>query len=154
MSAVLLPASVRNLASSAVAVSCPADTSEDTLATITVPAMSINGILRIFTLWSMTGSTNNKIPRVKLGGTAFFASTVATGTVVGLMDERWIMNRGATNSQVGFQSGTLGQATSAAANTTGAIDTSVPTTLLITGQKASAGETLTLDAYLVELITP
>src|SRR4051812_45306280 len=48
------------LGRSAAAVSCPADTSEDTLATVTVPAnlMGVDGSLRVWTLWTVTSSTN------------------------------------------------------------------------------------------------
>lgn len=146
------------LAKSGAAVNTPADTSEDTLATITIPAnaMGANGFLRITTLWTFTSSGNNKTPRIRFSGAAgtIYMNPVFTATV-GLAQMTVIANRGATNSQVGFASaatnGGLG-VSSASANVTSSVDTTAATTVVITGQKASAGETLTLESYLVELL--
>jgi hypothetical protein len=69
-----------------------------------------------------------------------------------------IANRNATNSQWGSQiaanetGGGLGQLGGGNAFATGTIDTSVATTLVITGQKGSSGDTLTLEAYIVKLM--
>jgi hypothetical protein len=145
------------LGASAVAVSGPADTNENILATINIPAgaMGINGILRVETLWTVTSSVNNKTLNARLGGiggTAFL--NIVLTTSVSFLGVKTIQNRGAANSQVAFTalSGNFG-ATSAAV-TTASIDTSAATTLVITGQKASAGEDLTLERYSVELILP
>lgn len=142
------------LARSAVAVSCPADTTEDTLATIAVPAnaMGANGLVRLTTHWSMTSSANNKTGRVRLGGTSGTAhqSAVWTTTAAARLKGE-VANRGAVNSQVGGQESLTTAAGVTAVVTTSAIDTSVATSLVITGQKASSGETLTLESYLVEL---
>lgn len=146
----------RVLGASAVAVSGPADTNENILATITIPAgaMGLNGILRVYSNWSFTNSANNKIMRVRLGGiggTAYFQTTQTTQAWYA--DFRIISNRGVANSQVGPQnSAQFGSGSGSPA--TSAIDTSAATTLVITGQKASAGDTLTLESYLVELILP
>ena len=59
-------------------------------------------------------------------------------------------NRNAQNSQFSNPSGTQVGA-STAAGVPGSIDTSAETTLVITGQKATGSETLTLASYLVEL---
>lgn len=149
----------RILAASAVAVSCPADTTEDILATITVPAgaMGLNGILRVTANWSFTNSVNNKSMRVRfggIGGTQYYSVTTTTTQNIGSLTI--IQNRGAANSQVGWQGGTNTQTFSgfAAAPTTSAVDTAAATTIVLTGQKATAGETLTLESYLVELILP
>lgn len=146
----------RVLGASAVAVSGGADTNENILATITIPAgaMGLNGQLRVTTLWTVTNSVNNKVIRVRLGGiggTAYLGNTLTTSASAA--DTRVISNRGAANSQVGWQSG-LGTGGSSSAVQTSAIDTSAATTLVITGQKATAGETLTLESYLCELILP
>lgn len=146
----------RILAASAVAVSGPADTNENILATINIPAgaMGLNGILRITTVWSITNSANNKTLRIRLGGiggTAHFALVTTTSAMH--FDTRMIANRNAANSQVSFHSASL-PPTSNGAAIAGSIDTSVAQTLVITGQKASAGETITLESYLVELLRP
>lgn len=150
----------RVLAASAAAVSGAADTAENILATVNIPggAMGLNGMLRVETKWTVTGSANAKTCRVRLGGiggqayqlTAFGASDIAQH------DLTTIANRGAANSQIGriSSAGAGGWGVSTGAHTTASIDTSAATTLVITGQKASAGETLTLEAYLVELIIP
>lgn len=146
------------LGKSGAAVNTPADTSEDTLATINIPAnaMGANGVLRIYTLWSFTSSANNKTLRIRFSGASgtIYMNPVFT-TSVGYAALTMIANRNATNSQVGFASaatnGGLGSS-SASANVTSSVDTTAATSLVITGQKASAGETLTLESYLVELI--
>lgn len=149
---------VVTLAKSGAAVSAPADTTEDILATIIIPAsaMGANGFLRITTLWTFTSSGNNKTPRIRFSGASgtIYMNPVLT-TSVGLYQQTMIANRNATNSQVGFASaGTAGGwgLSSASANVTSAVDTTAATSVVITGQKASAGETLTLESYLVELL--
>jgi hypothetical protein len=159
MSGLLIrPSAVTILGASAVAVSGAADTNENILATINVPAgaMGLNGILCVEWIMSHTNSANNKTLRVRLGGISgtVFATFVNT-TSGGHRDNRQIANRGAANSQACWSNGNTpfpGAVTNAL--TTGAIDTSVAQTLVITGQKATAGETLTLESYLVELILP
>lgn len=144
------------LAASAVGVSCPADTTEDTLATVTVPAgaMGANGQLRIWTLWTFTNSANVKTLRVRFGGisgTQYF--NLATTTNATANEVHFICNRNSQSSQIGGQGSSSSIfATSTNANTTSAVDTSAQTTLVITGQKASSGETLTLEAYSVDLL--
>lgn len=147
----------RILGASAVAVSGAADTAENILATINVPAgaMGLNGKLRLYTLFTVTSSANNKTLRARLGGiggTIFYGVTVTTTVTV--TDQRIISNRGAANSQVGPGDNSASFSQSNTVATTGAISTAAATTLVITGQKASAGETLTLEDYLVELIIP
>lgn len=144
------------LAQSATPASVTGTTTETTLATIPIPAgaMGANGSLRITTLWSYTNSANTKTPRVTLGGTAFFAPALSTTLTAQALTI--IRNRNAMNSQVGWASGagTLGIGSSGNANVTAAVDMSAAQNLLITGQLASAGETLTLEGYTVELLNP
>src|SRR5712664_2587326 len=97
---------IQILCKSAVAVSAPADTNEDTLATCTVPAnaMGANGVLRIRTRWSATNNANNKIVRSRFSGgagTTFGAITLSGWGYQQL--EVTISNRNATNSQEGAQ---------------------------------------------------
>lgn len=144
------------LGASAVAVSGAADTAENILATVNVPAgaMGLNGILRVYSLWTFTNGADDKICRVRLGGiggTAFGSTTATTSAT--LTDFRQIANRGAANSQVSTSSG-VQFATSSGATVTGAIDTSAATTLVLTGQKETGANTLTLEAYTVELLIP
>jgi hypothetical protein len=148
---------VRMIAKSAAAVSVPADTTEDTLATITVPAnaMGANGALRITTMWSFTNSGNNKTIRARFsGGAGTQYMNIVFAANANFMDQRTISNRNATNSQVGYVAAAapFGGATTGGI-VTSAVDTTASTTVVITGQKASSGETLTLEMYLVELLT-
>ena len=116
--------------------------------------MGLNGILRVMTEWTMTNSANNKILRVRfggIGGTSYLSTTRTADSC--FADIKKIANRGAANSQFGINTaGYFGSGGTSGA--TSAIDTSAATTLVITGQKASAGETITLESYLVELILP
>lgn len=150
------------LAKSGAAVSCPADTSEDVLATITVPAnkLGANGVLRIRALFTITNSANNKTCRIRLGGIG--GTVMATSTAITTWDtvmfDVLIVNQNAANSQRSSGLVQVGAAASnglvsAATNATAAIDTTSSTTVVITGQKASSGETITLQHYLCELIT-
>lgn len=138
--------------SSGAAVTAPAnDTDENTLATVTIPAnaMGPNGYIRIIHLWTLTNSANAKTKRIKLGGSNFLAraeTTVASSEVMTI-----IRNRNSTSSQVSFANNATSFSTSANTNQTGSIDTTSAQTLLITGQKATGTETMTLESYIVEV---
>jgi hypothetical protein len=145
------------LGASATAVSAGANTTENELASVTVPggAMGTRGMLRVTSLWTVTNNANAKTPRVRfsgLAGTQYAAPSMAS--VVSLHDVRVIANRGATNSQVGGNGGTNTYGTTANALITSAVDTTADTTVKLTGQKGVSGDTLTLEMYLVELILP
>lgn len=144
--------SVKVLAQSAVAVSHTGDTSQTTLATVTIPANSMgkNGRLRITTVWSYTNSGNNKSLRISFGGTNYLSSNVTTSASI--QDQRTISNRNDTASQVGLTSTVGGFGSSSASPVTSTVDTTSDVPLLFTGQLASSGETVTLESYLVELI--
>lgn len=137
--------------------SAPADTTEDTLATIAVPGNSLlaNGCLDVEALFTITASTNNKTLKVYLGttGTTAYTNTVlsAAGAASARTTTR-ICNANATNAQVGgLSTGGFGGAGTIAALTTGAIDTTSSANVIITGQKGTAGETLTLVDYSVRV---
>jgi len=143
------------LQSSAVAASCPADTTEDVLATVTIPAgsMGANGWLRMMGFWSFTNNGNNKTVRVRLGGvsgTVLLQYVFTTHINMRAMLE--IGNANSQSSQVGTLSYSTSSGATQSAKNTAAIDTSSATTLVFTGQKASSGDTLTLESYLVELL--
>lgn len=146
------------LSKSAVAVSGASDLLENVLATITIPAgaMGSNGVLRGVYMVSCTNNANVKTVRLRLGGiggTIFKTDNLASAPEGTFYFQ--LANRGASNSQVGMGTGNPsagGWGTNGAALVTGAIDTSAATTIVITGQKATAGDTLTLDSHLVEMI--
>lgn len=148
LGAVAIPAYV--LAMGAGAVSGAADTNENTLASITIPenVLGRGGRVEVETNWAYTNSGNNKTMRVKFGATTIL-SHVATTTALA-KNSASVMNRGATNSQY-TEATTITAAAIAQAVGTAAIDTTADVTLAITGQKASAGETITLEGYTVKV---
>jgi len=147
----------RILGFSGAAVACPADTTEDILATVAIPAelMGPNGIIILNTFWTVTNSANNKTLRARLGGIggAFFWQQIFT-TVVSIQDRRVLMNRGLQTSQLGIDPASANAQSTAAANFAGVINTAQDTTLVITGQKQTAGENLTLEGFICELYRP
>ncbi len=145
----------RVLGASGAAASAGANTSENTLATITVPAnaVGIGGTIRVSTWWTVTNSANNKTCRIRYSGVAGTIVTTFTATTQpNLKIEGAIQGAGTTSSQTatGFTFASAGNSAMAAQALT--VDTTAATTVVITGQKASSGETLTLSAYTVELV--
>jgi hypothetical protein len=141
-------------------VSGAADTNENTLATIAIPALSATSIIRVWMAWSFTNSANAKTMRVRFSGaagTVYMNAAITTQNMYRALVT--IRNDGATGSQVGSHasvaeaSGGLGQLGSGALQTS-SVDTSVATTIVITGQKALGSETLTLSTFLVEVLKP
>jgi hypothetical protein len=131
-------------------------TSEQTFVTVTVPAnaMGANGMLRIWYAWNYTNSANDKTLRVRFSGAAgtqfhaYVATTSASDSAVVT-----IQNRNATNSQTGGPSTTaFGMGGGTTSMTTASVDTTAETTIVITGQKETGTETLTLERYIVEVL--
>lgn len=147
----------RVLAASAVAASVTGTTTETPLATITLPggAMGANGVLRITSLWSYTNSANTKNLRLRLGGSGISGTTLmnsgVTTTAVNML-QRTIQNRNAQNAQVAGAS-VFGNSFGAYANlpVTASEDTSVDQPIVLSGQLANTGETVTLESYVVEV---
>lgn len=146
------------LCQSAVAVSAPADTSEDTLYTCTVPANAIgpNGSLRVSLTWTRAGAGGNNTMRARFSGGAgtVFMGRVLGGTYNGFNQVALLSNRNATNSQISSQDNNSDSYVSSTGvtNATSAVDTTASTTVVITCQKASAGDTCTLLRVLIELL--
>jgi hypothetical protein len=137
------------LAQSAIAASVTGTLAATVLATISVPAnaMGKNGMLRITTTWSVTNSANNKTIVTRFGATDISSNAVTT--VSTYQEQRMIQNRNAANSQV-FIFG--GFAYTGSPIGTLAKDTTVAQNIDIVAQLSNVGETITLEAYTVELI--
>jgi hypothetical protein len=142
------------LAQSAVSVANTAVTTEEILATITVPAneMGPNGVIEIWAAWSNNNNGNSKTFRIRvggIGGTAIF-NTSNTTNITLMRPTHW-MNVNSASSQ--RTSSALGQGGGTGASGGALITTAVATTaavdIVITGQKAVAGDTLSLDFYQV-----
>lgn len=150
-----LPSTIRIIGSSGAASSISSGTAEAQLASIPLlgNALGANGKLRIETRWSYTNSANNKTMRVRLGGSG---GTVYMGvTVTTTATQQWLTIIRANNSmsaQKGYSSSAAVYTATTAALVTSAIDLTASTTIYISGQPASGGETVTLEEYLVELI--
>ncbi|NIF39542.1 hypothetical protein F3J14_01200 [Burkholderia sp. Tr-862] len=143
------------LAQSSVAASITGSTVETTLASIVVPANSINanGALRITTMWSYTNSANAKVLKLTFGGATFLNQPQTT--TLSNQAQTIIRNRGVTNSQVGFAAAAANQYSSSGASpVTAAVDTTQDQTIAITATLVNAGETITLESYTVEVLNP
>jgi len=142
---------IKVLAQSAVASSVTNSTVETTLATYVLPAgiMGLNGAVRISYIMTYTGSTNVKSLRPKFGGTAVFTSSRngATQTLDSL--QFTLTNRGNASSQITTPTFATGGALTPI---TMAINTANAVTITITGQCAALAETITLEAYTIELL--
>jgi hypothetical protein len=140
---------------SALAISHTGDTVETALKAKTAPALALgaNGLLRITTRWSMTNNANNKTARVRLGGiTGTQYLNLAIASQLNFHHQLTIANRNATNSQVGAPANlqaVFGVSTTALV--TSAIDTTADQDIVFSGQLANAGDTITLEEYLIEL---
>ena len=149
----LTAASSRVLAKSGVAVSNTGSTSEFTFATITIPANAIgpNGQVEIIALWSYTNSANAKTVRNRFGGTQI--NSITATTTANIQSYIRLGNRNAANSQFVSGQGSAGGGfgSSATALGTAAIDTTAAVDITLTGQLASAAETITLESYLVRI---
>lgn len=142
------------LAHSAVAASVTGTTSETTLATVAVPANALgpNGMLRITSLWSFTSSANTKTLKVAFGGSNFVHITpTATQS---FQTVTTIFNRNAANAQVGpiTAAGSGGGFGSLGSSLfTATVDTTTSKDVQFKATLANAGESITLEAYLIEL---
>jgi len=125
-------------------------TNETTLATCTIPANTLgaNGILRVMAGYGHTNNANNKTVRVRFGGTAF--TTVVTTTAANCQIMSIIYNLNSTSAQGSIPHVGLGTTTAAAVS--GSIDTTQNQDIIVTGQLANTGDTITLYAVFVEVI--
>lgn len=142
----------RLLSKSGVAVIAPNDLLENVLATINVPALHPNDQLRLYVLATCTNNANVKTIRARLGGiggVAYEAVNMANNVSLSFVTE--IVNRNAVNSQIGPP--TVGYGLSVNPPVTSAVDTSVPQTIVLTAQKAVAGDVMVLECFLCEIIS-
>lgn len=127
-------------------------TTETTLKEVTIPALGPDDMVRVSALYSFSATANNKTIRIRLNGTAFFGLNVAASNGVAQV-LMMIRNAGATNAQTAMPGNTTGGlGVSSSALVTGAVDTSVPTTLAFQGTLAVGTETFTLVGYTVEVV--
>jgi hypothetical protein len=132
-------------------VSGAADVNENTLATIILPAgtMGANGILKIETFWDVNNNANAKTPRIKFGGTTILTGALASTSF--FHDVRVIFNTTASAQRTFGFGGTGGWHTGGTSSSTMAVNTASDVTILMTVQKATAGDTMTLTAYSIDV---
>lgn len=138
-------------------VSNTATTSEEALLTVTIPAGAIgpNGIVRVTVQYDTNSSANSKTFKIyhnssaTIGGTNIWnASHTAS---LGARSSREFVNQNSASSQR-YHSAGADTGTGAGSGTgTGSIDTANTSYIIVTGKKASAGDTLTLSFAIVEI---
>lgn len=141
-------------AQSGTAVSVGAVTTEQALATISFAGGEIgpNGFIQVTTQWTVTNNANNKALNVRLGGIAgTLFQNVYRQTVNGQCSIIRIWNANSQSAQVSVSSvyDDYGVGTSSNPAITASVNTASAWDLVISGQKASSGDTLTLVAYQV-----
>jgi hypothetical protein len=140
---------------SGAAVSVGAVTTETVLATITIPggAMGPNGWVQVIATVTVNNNANTKTFNVRAGGTGgtlYYNGGFNTQLFGGVF--KHICNANSQTSQKGTSPGgaNLGIPGSGAnAIQTSAVNTAVDWDLVISGQKAVAGDTITLETYQV-----
>lgn len=141
------------LRQSGVQVPLTGSTSETTLATVTVPgkSMGANGRLRVTLLFEHTNNGNNKTLRLKFGATTVVTKTVTTN--VGHRIQIEIINRNSVSAQMTNNASTGGFGDAAFAHAGSSINTASDVTMLITGQLADGADSMSLESYLVEVMS-
>lgn len=134
------------------AASAGAVTTEEKLFSVLIPGGSLGtkGVITFKAFWSYTNSANQKNLRVRhgtaddLNGTQYFNYAATTSaSVVTLMD---IVNRNSQSSQLGGPTSlSSGLGNTSGALITGTVNTANDSYLVFSGQKANAGETITLE---------
>ena len=115
-------------------------TTETTLLTIPIKggAMGLRGRLNALSFFTMTNNANVKTLRAKIGANTIASATSINQNVTGF--HFWLLNLNSNTSQRNNNAASF------------AIDTSVDFDLVITGQLANAGDTVTLTTVTLEII--
>lgn len=144
------------LAQSAAAVAGPVDTTEDVVKTISLAAgqMGKNGLILLSLILSCTNSATVKTVRIRLGGIGgTVLATIVLTSLSGGRGSYTLQNRNLQNSQLFdgiFTTDTPSQALTS--RVPSAIDTSAATTLVVTIQKATGSDTVTVESFNGQLI--
>ena len=132
-------------------VSLTGTTSETTLITFTLPAGVIgsNGKVKLYPLFTATNNGNIKTLRIKLNSLNAYLLQPAAFTQMSAIVI--IRNFNSESSQKIASGMTAGLGLATASMTTLSIDTSLETTITVTGQLSNSSDTLTLESLFVEL---
>ncbi|WP_244437700.1 DUF2793 domain-containing protein [Hyphomicrobium denitrificans] len=134
-------------------------TSETALVSVLLPGgiLGPNGAVRVTTLWTGTSNANSKSMKVKHAATSGIAgnnytSASSTTTPTSKIQTEF-HNRNSVSSQVGgLSAGTGGWGATSLGLTMGTVDTSADSYINISGILANAADTLTLEAYTIEVL--
>jgi hypothetical protein len=132
-------------------------TTETALKTFTIPAraMGPTGYIDVDVTWSYTNSANNKTKRVRINGIAGTAMrAVVSTTTATYRDSVQIANRNSASSQIGSSSdsGNIAFDKSGVAIPTASINTDSAFDLVLSGQLASAGESIAVERATVRVV--
>ena len=137
---------VESLSNSAVAVACASTAVDEVLASFTIAAgtMGVNSILQIEPLWTFTSSANNKIVKVKVGGSTVYSATRTTSVKEAPLIV--LANRNSLASQIQPYDNTyVTGGTGAPATYT--INFAIAVDVEITGQRANGADSLKLEYF-------
>ncbi|MCA8198366.1 hypothetical protein [Burkholderia vietnamiensis] len=148
----------RVVAASAVAASVTGTTAETTLGSIALPAslLSANGRLRGFADFSFTANTDTKTFFIRLAGTEITGSgyVINTSSMGGLTLEFEIMNRNSASSQYTRKRGNPSTGSLFPSYGTTSVNTANAQTLTFSAQLGTSSDTITLNAFSLEVLNP
>ena len=141
-------------AQSGATVSVGAVTTEEALATITIPggAMGANGWVTVIASWDVTNSANTKTLRIRAGGvsgTVMYGQGFAASEIVTRVTH--ILNTDSETAQHALliTANAIGYGNVTGTRPSSTVDTTADWDLVITGQKTVSGETISLRGYQV-----
>lgn len=136
-------------------------TAETVLATVTIPGgyLGANGVIRITSVWSATDNANTKTARIKFGasgegtsGVEFYTLDMATKAT--LRQQTQIMNNGSASAQIAGPKALSesGFGLSDGLIVTDTTDTASDVDVIFTAQLANSADTISLEAYTIEIL--
>lgn len=142
----LISRPIEILSNSAVAASCTLTDVDEVLAshTIATGTLGVNSILQIEPLWVFSGSANDKILKIKIGGTTVYTTIQTTSVKAAPLFV--LANRNSLASQIKPYEGAYVTSASSISETYG-IDFSRDQTVEITGRRTNSGDSLVLEYY-------
>lgn len=142
----LISRPIEILSGSAVATSCKTTAIDEVLASFTIAAgiVGVNSVLQIEPLWTFTSSVNNKVLKIKIGGTTVYSAARTTSVKEAPLFV--LANRNSLASQIHPYDNNYATAGSATP-VTSAINFANAQTVEITGLRTDSGDTLTLEYY-------
>ncbi len=137
---------------SAVPITAPADLNNNVLLSVTIPPLQANSRIRATMMWSRTNNANAHRIKCRFGGSAYFYDAGIGSVASGIIPVD-IINRGATNSQIGTPINVnTTQNFGTGVQTTSAIDTSTSQLLTFECAKVTtAADSVVLEGAWVEV---